>query len=94
MLIKYHGNGTHTDYVKAEFVEIKETVEMEARWAEETNWIDIINTKGNRKRLFVAIATGTFSQTLGANLISTYLPVVVCKFHELFATPANKPKTA
>ena len=31
----------------------------------------------NRKRLFIAICVGTFSQTLGANLISTYLPVVL-----------------
>ncbi|RQM07980.1 hypothetical protein DH86_00003603 [Scytalidium sp. 3C] len=76
-LVKYHGNGVRSNYVNAEYTEIKETLAMENQWAQETKWIDIINTKGNRKRLFIAICVGTFSQTLGANLISTYLPVVL-----------------
>lgn len=77
ILVKYHGNGEPTPYVIAEFTEIKETVELEAMWARETKWSDIIGSKGNRKRLFTAICVGSMSQTLGANIISTYLPVVL-----------------
>lgn len=77
ILKKYHGSGETTAYVEAEFTEIRETVELEAMWLKETKWSDIISSKGNRKRLFIAIAAGSMSQTLGANIISTYLPVVL-----------------
>lgn len=56
---------------------MKETIEMEIAAARDTKWFHVINTPGNRKRLFITVAVGCFSQTLGSNVISTYLPEVL-----------------
>lgn len=73
MLIKYHGNGVETSFVKWEYEEISSTLRLEREAADESGWKEMVRTPGNRKRCILIIATAIFSQCSGNSLVSYYL---------------------
>jgi MFS family permease len=73
MLIKYHGSGVETPFVKWEFEEISSTIRLEREAAAESGWKEMVRTPGNRKRCILIIATAIFSQCSGNSLVSYYL---------------------
>ncbi|OAK94160.1 general substrate transporter [Phaeosphaeriaceae sp. SRC1lsM3a] len=77
MLIKYHGNGVETDFVKWEYNEISQTLEAEKAASASSGWHELVRTKGNRKRCLLIILTAVFSQCSGNGLVSYYLAAVL-----------------
>lgn len=74
ILIKYHGNGDEDEFVRWEFSEIVNTLNLE-RQMSGTGWAELWRTKGNRKRCGLIIATAIFSQCSGNGLVSYYVSV-------------------
>lgn len=77
MLIKYHGNGQESDFVKWEYTEISQTLEAERAASTESGWYELVRTPGNRKRCLLIILTAIFSQCSGNGLVSYYLSAVL-----------------
>ncbi|PSN59655.1 general substrate transporter [Corynespora cassiicola Philippines] len=77
ILTKYHGNGEETDFVKWEFAEISQTLELEQAASAESGWYELVRTPGNRKRCLLIILTAIFSQCSGNGLVSYYLSQVL-----------------
>lgn len=77
MLVKYHGNGEETDFVKWEFSEISQTIEAEKAASASSGWHELVRTPGNRKRCLLIILTAIFSQCSGNGLVSYYLAAVL-----------------
>ncbi|KAL4805416.1 general substrate transporter [Aspergillus unguis] len=77
ILVKYHGNGNEEDaFVGWEFAEIRETLAAEHE-AAQTGWMELVRTKGNRKRSMIIVLTALFSQFSGNGLVSYYLAQVL-----------------
>ncbi|KAH6676928.1 lactose permease [Plectosphaerella plurivora] len=78
VLTKYHGNGNEDDeFVRWEFAEITNTLRHEREAASSNGWMELVRTKGNRKRCYLIIATAIFSQCSGNGLVSYYLSVIL-----------------
>lgn len=76
VLGKVHANGNiNDDLVQAEYVEIRDTIRMEKE-SESNGWLQLIKTKGNRRRLIILLSAGLFSQWSGNGLVSYYLSQV------------------
>jgi MFS family permease len=77
VLAKVHAEGNDQDeIVQLEFEEIKETIAFEKE-AEQTGWLELFKTKGNRHRLLILISAGLFSQWSGNGLVSYYITGVL-----------------
>ncbi|KAL2106500.1 hypothetical protein VUR80DRAFT_6646 [Thermomyces stellatus] len=76
-LIKYHGNGEETPFVKWEFEEIRNVIRMEREASAQSGWVEMVRTPGNRKRCFLIIATAIFSQASGNSLVSYYIAQIL-----------------
>ncbi|KAH8552188.1 general substrate transporter [Umbelopsis sp. PMI_123] len=77
LLVKLHSDGDESDPVaKAEFDEIKHTIEEE-RKIKRSGWYELIATPGNRYRMMLNVCVGLFGQWSGNNLVSYYLPRVL-----------------
>jgi len=73
VLAYMHAEGNDQDeIVQLEYEEIKETIAIE-REAEQTGWLELFKTKGNRHRLLILISAGLFSQWSGNGLVSYYI---------------------
>lgn len=83
ILVKYHGNNDQDDdFVRWEFAEITNTLRLERESSSNNGWMELIRTKGNRKRCGLIIATAIFSQCSGNGLVSYYVGVPVrLKWH-------------
>jgi len=78
LLAKYHANGDETDeLVMYEFSEMKTAIETEAAAAAGTSYLTFFRTKGNRKRLYILVCLGFYSQWVGNGVISYYLPQIL-----------------
>ncbi|KAF8464659.1 general substrate transporter [Kalaharituber pfeilii] len=78
ILAAYHANGNRDDeLVRFEFMEIKETLELELKAHKSTGISELWRTKGNRHRMFICIAAGLFSQWSGNSLVSYYMTLVL-----------------
>ncbi|KAH8781536.1 general substrate transporter [Hyaloscypha sp. PMI_1271] len=78
IIIKYHTNGNREDYmVLIELEEIKEALRLEKEALASTSYLSFFQTKGNRRRFFIILAVGFFSQWSGNGLISYYLTLVL-----------------
>jgi sugar porter (SP) family MFS transporter len=76
-LAKVHANGNMDDEVVIlELQEIKDTLKLEQEF-EGNGWMELIRTKGNRRRLLILMALGLFSQWSGNGLASYYLNLVL-----------------
>lgn len=70
ILAKWHCDGNMDDPLVAyEYQEIAEAIAIEKEAKDSTSYRSLISTKGNRKRLFVVIAIGFFSQWSGNGLV-------------------------
>lgn len=72
-LAYYHADGNAQDpLVQFEYAEIKGSIESE-RAQQRTDWLQLVRTPGNRRRMRVIIAIAFFSQWSGSGLVSYYL---------------------
>ena len=70
ILVKYHAEGDETsDFVKAEYTQIKQTLETELKHAQ-MSWKEVLSTTGTRKRVIIACFLGLFTQWSGNGPIS------------------------
>lgn len=77
VLAKVHAEGNPDDeIVQLEYEEIKETIAIEQE-ANQTGWLELFKTKGNRHRLLILISAGLFSQWSGNGLVSYYISGVL-----------------
>ncbi|CAO3690688.1 unnamed protein product [Umbelopsis ramanniana] len=77
ILANLHGNGDpNNELVQFEYREIVETIRLEQA-AANRSWFDLVNTPGNRKRSFLVLAIGFFSQWSGNGLVSYYINKVL-----------------
>ncbi|KAL1902512.1 hypothetical protein Sste5346_001493 [Sporothrix stenoceras] len=77
ILVKFHAEGDADDeFVQLEFSEIKIAIAMDKE-ANQTAWLDLVRTPGNRKRIGIITALAFFSQWSGNGLISYYLTYVM-----------------
>lgn len=77
VLTKLHAEGNPEDELVAlEYEEIKETIAIEKE-AEQTGWLELFKTKGNRHRLLILLSAGLFSQWSGNGLVSYYITGVL-----------------
>ncbi|KAG9317747.1 general substrate transporter [Chiua virens] len=77
ILVKYHGEGDeNSDFVKAEYSQIEQTLEAELTVAK-ISQKDVFSTPGMRKRVIVAAFLALFTQWCGIGLMSQYLSPVL-----------------
>ncbi|KAH8821297.1 MFS transporter [Xylogone sp. PMI_703] len=77
VLVKYHGEGDREAALpQAEFTEIQQTIHIEME-SSKHRWIELLRTRGNRHRIFIAATVGLFHAWSGNGLISYYLPKVL-----------------
>lgn len=70
ILYNVHANGDRNDeMVQLEFVEIRDTIRLEKE-VEGNQWLELIKTRGNRRRLIILLSAGLFSQWSGNGLVS------------------------
>jgi len=72
ILCKYHGEGDRNNLiVKAEMAQIETTIRLEMDASKQT-YLDLFRTPGMRKRAFLGMMIGLFTQWSGNTLISYY----------------------
>ncbi|KAI9574333.1 hypothetical protein HD554DRAFT_2165823 [Boletus coccyginus] len=77
VLVKYHAEGDETsEFVKAEYTQIEETLEAELRIAH-MNQRAVFSTPGMQKRVIIASFLGLFTQWSGTGLISHFLSPIL-----------------
>ena len=77
ILAYYHAEGNESDeFVQLEYSEIRAAIALDKE-ADNNGWLDLVKTKGNRKRIGIITAIGFFSQWSGNGLISYYLHQVM-----------------
>ena len=70
ILVKYHAEGDqNSDFVKAEYTQIEETLEEELKTTQ-MNRKEVFSTPGMRQRVIIASFLGLFTQWSGSGLIS------------------------
>ena len=73
VLIKYHAEGNpDSEFVKAEIIEIKTTLQIELEHSKRS-WTDMIRTAGMRRRVIIGSLLGLFTQLSGNVVISYFL---------------------
>lgn len=60
-------------FVKGEFHEIQETIQLEKETSRNNGWLELVRTPGNRKRVLLIIMVSFFSQASGNGLVSFYI---------------------
>ncbi|KAE9369215.1 general substrate transporter [Stipitochalara longipes BDJ] len=77
VMAKYHANGNINDEViMFEFAEIKEALKEE-KINSKGRYLDLFNTPGNRRRIFICLCCGFFSQMSGTSLTGYYLSKIL-----------------
>ncbi|KAJ7160722.1 hypothetical protein C8R46DRAFT_1000572 [Mycena filopes] len=77
ILVKYHGEGdAQSEFVKAEYTEIEETLREEMRTARR-GWLELVSTPSMRKRSMIALFLGLAMNWTGNGLIGSYLPRIL-----------------
>jgi MFS family permease len=72
-----HAEGDVEDeFVRVEFEEIRNTIQLENQF-KQNSWKELIATKGNRRRMLIVLSFGLFSQWSGNALVSYYLSEVL-----------------
>lgn len=65
ILAKYHAEGdADNEFVQLEYSEIRAAIALDKE-ADQNGWLDLVRTKGNRKRIGIITAIGFFSQWSG-----------------------------
>ncbi|KAF8841549.1 general substrate transporter [Paxillus ammoniavirescens] len=77
ILVKYHAEGDETsEFVKAEYARIKETLEIELKNTHMT-WNEVLSTPGMRKRVIIGSFLALFVQWSGNGLTSYLLAPIL-----------------
>ncbi|KAI6557925.1 hypothetical protein MCOR09_009257 [Pyricularia oryzae] len=72
ILTKYHAEGdASSPIVQAEMAQIRTTIKLEMENSKQT-WADVLKTAGMRRRFFITIFIGLFTQMSGNTLLSYY----------------------
>lgn len=72
ILVKYHAEGDEDSVlVKAEMAQIRSTIKIEMDNSKQS-WMNMIDTKGMRKRTIIASFLGLFTQMSGNSLLTYY----------------------
>lgn len=75
---QYHADGDENSaLVKFEMDEIERAITEEAEVLSTASWLDLFRTPANRKRTFIALILGWFSQWNGIGVVSYYLTLVL-----------------
>ncbi|KAK8081037.1 hypothetical protein PG997_008855 [Apiospora hydei] len=78
LLIKYHADGDAAHpLVPLEMAEIRTALRLENEALASTSYLSFFKTAGNRRRFFIILAVGFFSQWSGNGLISYYLTLIL-----------------
>ncbi|KAI1336637.1 general substrate transporter [Xylariaceae sp. FL0016] len=78
LIVKYHANGDpNAAVVPLEMEEIRTALRLEREASRSTSYLTFFKTPGNRKRFFIVLAVGFFSQWSGNGLISYYLTLIL-----------------
>ncbi|OJJ03930.1 hypothetical protein ASPVEDRAFT_54217 [Aspergillus versicolor CBS 583.65] len=67
-LVKHHGGGIRDDVINFEIQEIVSTLQSEKEVGATTSWNSLIQTKGNRHRMFITVSLGFLAQWNGVNI--------------------------
>ncbi|KAL1656355.1 hypothetical protein SLS61_000818 [Didymella pomorum] len=77
ILTTYHAGGNHASaLVEYEMIEITAAIRLEST-LKDASYADLFKTTGNRRRLFISISLGIFSQWCGNGVVSYYLAIVL-----------------
>ncbi|KAF9234369.1 general substrate transporter [Melanogaster broomeanus] len=77
ILVKYHAEGDEiSEFVKAEYTQIKKTLEVELKNTE-MSWREVLSTPGMRKRFIISSFLGLFTQWSGNGLIAYFLSPIL-----------------
>ncbi|KAG4431371.1 hypothetical protein IFR05_013152 [Cadophora sp. M221] len=77
ILVKYHSEGDRDSlFAKAEMAQIEATMKLEMESGKQS-WIGMFSEKGMRRRTFIAMAMGVFTQFSGNTLIAFYLSKIL-----------------
>lgn len=61
ILVKYHANGIEGNFlVELEYHEIKEAIATDQNYKAKSNWLDLVRTSPNRRRIFITFFCGLF----------------------------------
>lgn len=72
ILIKYHGEGdVHSEMARVEMAQIKTTIKLEMENSKQS-WTSLVATGGMRRRVFLSVFIGLFTQMSGNTLLSYY----------------------
>lgn len=72
-LTKYHAEGdVNSEFVRAEMAQIESTIKIELE-VSKRSWLEMVSTKGMRRRVLIGSFLGLFTQWSGNTLISYYL---------------------
>jgi sugar porter (SP) family MFS transporter len=78
MLAKYHGEGNeHDEFVQLEYTEIRTALELDKEANRNSEWLDLVRTKGNRHRISLIVAIALFGQWSGNGIIAYYLKLIL-----------------
>ncbi|RYN18751.1 hypothetical protein AA0112_g11418 [Alternaria arborescens] len=77
ILTTYHAGGDPTSaLVEYEMAEITTAISLEST-LDDASYIELFKTAGNRRRLFISVSLGIFSQWCGNGVVSYYLAIVL-----------------
>ncbi|KAF9236182.1 hypothetical protein BU15DRAFT_77159 [Melanogaster broomeanus] len=77
ILVKYHGEGDEiSEFVKAEYTQIKKTLEVELKNTE-MSWKEVLSTPGMRKRVIIGSFLALFTRWSGGGLITYFLAPIL-----------------
>lgn len=71
------GGDARSALLEYEMIEVTATLRAEKKAHEHAGYAEMIRTPGNRRRLFISITLGIFSQWAGNGVVSYYLPLVL-----------------
>jgi MFS family permease len=78
ILVDIHAGGElQSPLVVYETLEIQSTIQAEKDAHASTSYLDMVKTKGNRRRLFISVTLGFFGQWSGNGVVSYYLALVL-----------------
>ncbi|KAL6702388.1 hypothetical protein ACN47E_002339 [Coniothyrium glycines] len=78
ILAIYHAGGDENDpLVNYQMVEIETTIATEKAQQSSASYMDMFKTPGNRRRLFISVTLGIFTQWVGNGVVSYYLPLML-----------------
>ncbi|KAF9234365.1 general substrate transporter [Melanogaster broomeanus] len=77
ILVKYHAEGDEiSEFVKAEYTQIKKTLEVELKNTE-MSWKEVLYTPGMRKRVIIGSFLALFTWWSGGGLVSYFLSPIL-----------------